>query len=707
MPYSGLADVAPAATPPSDTQRVQATPEAFGGGLAAGAQKLGAGALAAGKFFGEVAAGDANNQFMEGSQKVIDDFETLKGRAAMDARPKAEAQIKDLFDSINGNMQTPEQQFYFNEYSRRYRSIVAGRIGSHAAQQTDAWYGQVEAAGVDQGQKLIASADPNSPAYDDTVKTGIAMSMQNALRGVQRRTGEATGVDVDTVMNDTLAKIRAASVKTQVEALRQVDPLRARAVLEQNRDAAGPFYEPLAGQLKTQVDRRTAYGIVDQATAGAAQDLSTPGTLDKLHGAFMQQESGDRGVNPGQVQPATFQQFAQPGEVYGDPAAMRNVAYRALDAYAQRYQGDPQRIAVAYFSGPGNVAPLDSPTPYLRDVADSNGKTVSSYVSDIEGRVGATGFKAGSYQRILDATRDMDPAVRNDAIREFNQRYAAAQIAADQTLAAQKQQRESSADAITKQILGGDPVGANQRILADPYLDHETRENLTRFAQEHARNTAEGAVATNGPGFWDVYKQATAPEDDPARLTDPGQVRRMALPGPNGEPPQLTLSGVKEITDTMAKMKTVEGVGVARMEAGQLAKAKSILSFEQDMGFFKIPDPEGNRIFEGTFIPAFFKAYGDGIKEGKTPYQLLSPDSPDYITDRLIAANKRPDAEQTKALFDAKVQLPAPARKLSDITDDVISGKLTKEQGYAEALKLDFIRPNAPPSPSEPVAPLQ
>ena len=98
--------------------------------------------------------------------------------------------------------------------------------------------------------------------------------------------------------------------------------------------------------------------------------------------------SVDGAVGPGQVMPKTFAAYAQPGEDINNPADNRRVSGRILEDYNQRYGGDVARAAVAYFSGPDNVAPPGSPTPYKRDLKDGNGKSTSAYVNDIVGRLG-------------------------------------------------------------------------------------------------------------------------------------------------------------------------------------------------------------------------------------------------------------------------------------------------------------------------------
>ena len=78
--------------------------------------------------------------------------------------------------------------------------------------------------------------------------------------------------------------------------------------------------------------------------------------------------------------PGTFKQHALPGEDINNPADNVRVGQRILAGYLQKYNGDAARAAVAYFSGPGNVSPPGSPTPWIRNKGDGN-NTVAQYVA--------------------------------------------------------------------------------------------------------------------------------------------------------------------------------------------------------------------------------------------------------------------------------------------------------------------------------------
>lgn len=123
------------------------------------------------------------------------------------------------------------------------------------------------------------------------------------------------------------------------------------------------------------------------------------GSSAPVDSAILNQESGnnpnaptsiDGAVGQSQIIPATFARFALPGEDIHNPQDNLAVGQRYRDYLKTRFNNDPARVATAYFSGEGNVAGPDSPTPWIKDRQDGNGKTVSGYVSDVLGRIGNT-----------------------------------------------------------------------------------------------------------------------------------------------------------------------------------------------------------------------------------------------------------------------------------------------------------------------------
>lgn len=279
---------------PDDTLRVRADPAAFGADLAQGAQQLGAGATKAGVFFGQVAADDASNQFQDAAMKIMRGDPTkmvagpdgkqqpdtgylgLRGRAALDARPGTEAQIDGLLKTLRTNLQTPEQQFQFENFSRRYRSKVSEEIAAHADGQANTWYGQVNQSSAQLAMAHIAA----NPDDDAEFNHGLA-----DLRGARIKDAQLKGAQPgDAMFREAVASADRDALKARVEAISVADPTRAMTVLNANKAAAGLYYEPLAQQFRTRAEEQAGRTFVRDALA---QPTATPG--------------GARNNNPGNI----------------------------------------------------------------------------------------------------------------------------------------------------------------------------------------------------------------------------------------------------------------------------------------------------------------------------------------------------------------------------------------------------------------------
>ena len=159
--------------------------------------------------------------------------------------------------------------------------------------------------------------------------------------------------------------------------------------------------------------------------------------VDVLTNAILGQESGfnpnaptsvtgARGIS--QIQPQTWAKYSYPGENINNPTDNAAVGRRIIADYHSKYGFDPARIATAYFSGEKNVAPKNSQTPFLKDVADPTGKTTSSYVSDVTSRVNklASNSQPVSASDILSSFEQNSPSRQqsgsisgNDILKQF------------------------------------------------------------------------------------------------------------------------------------------------------------------------------------------------------------------------------------------------------------------------------------------------
>lgn len=232
------------------------------------------------------------------------------------------------------------------------------------------------------------------------------------------------------------------------------------------------------------------------APAGTAPGASGGG----VNGAIIGQESRgnpnaatsvDGAVGVGQVTPGFFKQFAHPGENINNPADNLAVANRGIDYYKQQYGGDPARVAVAYFSGPDNVAPPGSKTPYIHDFKDGNGKATSSYVSDVLGRMG--GGSPSAQPAPAAAASDTAPAPGNGPL--FNRLPPKGRQAAVAQAA-------------------GIVNGADQLTLADQQIDRVIQSAKNPMA------TGLGQIAGDVPGLPAYDMKAQTKQLQSLGLTD-------------------------------------------------------------------------------------------------------------------------------------------------------------------------------------------
>lgn len=158
----------------------------------------------------------------------------------------------------------------------------------------------------------------------------------------------------------------------------------------QQQRGAAPAFSPISAETLDQV--ATVEGL-------------TPAQR-RVMGALLEQESGsgrnaktsiDGARGAAQVIPDTFRRYAKPGERIDDPASNLAVAARYIKDLGSKSGDDPARIAAGYFSGEGNIN-RGSGQAWRRDAADGNGKRVSSYVTDVLGRLTGSSPAAAAEQ---------------------------------------------------------------------------------------------------------------------------------------------------------------------------------------------------------------------------------------------------------------------------------------------------------------------
>jgi hypothetical protein len=242
------------------------------------------------------------------------------------------------------------------------------------------------------------------------------------------------------------------------------------------------------------------------------------------------------------------------------------------------------------------------------------------------------------------------------------------------------------------------PLSA-QEIVLDDRLSRESKDRLIKLQG----NPGEKDETTYGPGFVKAFQMVHAPEGTSGRITDPKELFNRL--GPNGD---LTMAGVEKLRGEIELRKTPEGASESEMKKQFLEYAKSHISGE-DLGMH-MNDPKGAENYM-KFLQFALPTYEAGRHAGKSPIQLLNPDSPDYVG-KSIASFTRPmnvwyndvivdhpdQATTGKTAFDInKVNSP------KELAEAYGKGDVTPQQAREYAIARKWARQKAA-APAAPVS---
>lgn len=420
VPLSVVPDVGVSPTPPSDYQSIPSSAANFGGLTAQAEQRFGAQAQEAGQNldqvallqqqrFNQIAGDDAMNDFMDRGERLTygtpgdptnPGLYNLKGAAALSQGPQVVTSLKDLRDNISKGLQNDAQRLQFDEQSRRYFQYKSAEISRHLSQQADVYGQHVNEAGL----KLAEGSAGNTYNSDDAIMHSLADAQQFA----DKNAGLINGPNPDPkIVEQGQVEARTRVVRSAVAgALAANDPSRAAQILDKFGGLIDPVQrETLNRATKGTADQSTVAATINSIMAGtggaAAAPMSLHDAIRGQEGSGPNQVSHSGAVGSWQVTPGFFQKYARPGESFSNETDRATVAQRGIDALSQEYNGDVARVAVAYFSGEGNVAPPGSPTPWKVDRDDGSpehpGTKVSQYVRGVLARMGASAGQSQPY----------------------------------------------------------------------------------------------------------------------------------------------------------------------------------------------------------------------------------------------------------------------------------------------------------------------
>lgn len=706
--YNPVQTVGPQVSSPDNMISTRASPEAFGSQVGQATQKLGA--------TGEEVANQqmavmmqyqqmdneqtANKAAMSYGDFVMKQELALKqneGQNAAAALPGFEKGMQDQMETTAAGIQSPLARNAFLTDARNFYNRSMYSAGSYVGDEIRKGVDRSDEGKLNTYINIGANSYNVPGALDKSIQDITTMTVYNAHEHKGIRDGDAINAlvekNVGLLMSTTIDNIMnsgGSSLAGQTAALKQ-----ARAVFDNYKDQSIPDSPgvPIIGKpymdnigaklnykeytLDGRQDVEAAHGISETVFNGAKEDynqnlVNTPPKVQSnadLGDRILQQESGGSHVmNRGQIQPDTWTKFAHPDENINNPTQNEAVTRRIINQYKKDYNGDDARVAVAYFSGPGNVSPPGSETPYITDKADANGKTVSSYVQDIT--AGSDTESESTPKSFVDHVQaNLSKYV--EQARELGKTTSGRQKIGDDAasltetrlrtfITNENEHDKINVNKIQEFVFGKDNITSEAQLTNGPPEIKQAWEELQDRRPAVARSIRKNILAANATGKaltfgTDFYKHFS---DMASRLEGddkPKSENYMHYVGPTRNDP-LTNTGYKALTDELNyAQSSPEGAAFVHSEKQYLEKLRGEI-----VGGLSIHNVNGERVFNTATIQAM-KKIQKGRDSGLTADQLFNPESKDYVGGATSYDNRTPDQKIRDLIT---IQTPMPMNSL-------------------------------------------
>lgn len=497
-----------------------------------------------------------------------------------------DAQAPQVTSQVRSNLLGPETQSIYDVSSIDHISRMSGQIDGEATKRRE-----------------------------DVQRGGLAQLLQDNREVYMRSNDPDTRANLLASTNEA---ITAASAPAPGRGP-LIDPATAVSMKK-------GFVEGLAKDYVQSLPPDQAINVLGASVPGRLRG-DAQGNPTDIWGAIHAQESGgaptsatsvDGAIGGAQILPKTFAQYAKPGEKISNPADNLAVGQRIVADYSQKYGGDPARVAVAYFSGPGNVAPAGSPTPYIKDFKDGNGKSVLSYVQDVTSRI-APSVASDIAPAKTGTPVDFLPLA--DRIQLYH--GAVADARTQRILAAQ-------ADTISNQKTQNDFLTLMQqgKLTSADVINSDLKPFGTGSKDEFLRmlNTNGGSAGPDDSAtFQSLFDRIHLPDGDPNKITDPNMLNAYFGHGIG------TIPTLDRLRSEITMRNTPDGQIESDLKKGVYDAAKAALVKGSPISGFSDPNDFVGREQLQKYSAWFDRAYKDGRVNGKSMYDLLDPSSKDYL----------------------------------------------------------------------------
>lgn len=634
-------------------------------------------------------------------------YYSMKGQDAVNAYQNTVQSLDQKRQAILSSLSNQRVRNSFDQASRRLQSYTMSDIGRHYAQQSDLVTLQTQQASENLADRAISA----NPLDDNVFNNNLA----DKLRAADTKATLA-GASPD-MRAWTKAQAMSGAVVARTDGLigmGQYD--KAQQFLAQHQgDVAPSEFARMSASLASHAQTANVanatndilnninlkYHWTPQGAVGGATDVKS---------AILGQESGNSdnapisangAVGPGQIKPETFARYAKPGESITNPQDNRAVSGRIVDDLQKKYPNDPARVAVGYFSGEGNIAPQGSATPWVRDTHDATGKSVSSYVADIQNRLGASsGIPAPNsaaapqpQQGYVDKSTwleqnrgDIIASVRQQA--QADPRFAGNIDAQEKVVkrvsddidneikeakARQQQDKNTVEQWLNGSLTGGQkPTDINQLPpqVAASYHRWEQFDPAGWRGVEKVL-AANGKTDTSyGPGFYGLLAKAYTHE-----ITEPSAAYQyVGDQTGNG----ITSAGLDRLTKEMKGANNPQGAGEAMMKKMFFDTAHSEISGSNAV----MHDPEGDKDFE-KFLSVALPAYDNARAKDISVSDIFNPKGAHYLGNlvgQFVGKDANKLARMNAAASSYAARLATPLAMGTYLKGEIAAGHYTRDQ---------------------------
>lgn len=642
----------------------------------------------------ETLATDAMAKYQIELSKRKAEYDSLEGLQAVSAKDAYVASIEQLKGDIGKTLQGGAQRAFDTSATSVSATYIGDAEGRAVAQTKKAHLDSLLlSANLAQTSMLDPSAARNpeavGAALGNVTYAHQAMLDENSPGVVfdpetdsHKFEDSPTGHAAREKLQNDIDHSRGIVWENRINTIANDDPLEASRMYAKNK-------EDIPDQARVRIEASLTPKVINAYAQGAANEamndiarghqemLVSYSSPKKIYDAIHMQESGghansvtsiDGAVGGFQILPTTFAMYAAPGEDINNPADNEAVGKRILDDYDKKYNGDIGRIATAYFSGPGNVAPEGSAAPWINDSADGNGKNVSSYVADIVGRMGdeqprlpgvpeqnyaknsaggpmsTADYAASNRMQILskweawaEEQAPYDSSFRSQVVSRIDGQIT--DLIQQQT-ANNNQDKTIIQQAINGVYTKGKPPSAYKELLVIP----DVAEAISRAEVHSPEFTAQidaKIERVSGAAGKDI-KEYGAAFFPLMRKIHSGEIKTSDdliehLPDEN-KPGDITYSGYQQLIKEFTHDAESQSDGMMKTQAFSVIKRN--LSAQDDA--FGIRDPKGEALYSQA-LPVLFKAIDDGKSKGLTMGELTDPSNPNWIGNSVASLKRTPE----------------------------------------------------------------